>query len=248
MKIAVCVSFVPDTASKIKIAADGSAVDTSGLTFIISPYDEFAIEEALKLKEKLGGEVHVFSMGNDSVKEGIRKALAMGADEGTHLKTDAQFDSFSASKALSEAIKAYDAEIVFVGKQSVDTDGGVVAQLMAEFLDWNSLSSVTSLAIEGNAITAESEIEGGKEIVSTSLPCVISAQKGLNEPRYASLKGIMASKKKVISEVAVDLGVVNTQFISSSLPPSKPAGRILGNDSSAVSELVRLLKEEAKVL
>ncbi len=248
MKIAVCVSFVPDTASKIKISAESSAVDTTGLTFILNPYDEFAIEEALKLKEKLGGEVHIFSMGNDTVKEGIRKALAMGADEGSHLKTDISFDAISTAKALADAIKNYGAELVLVGKQSVDTDGGVMAQLIAEFLDWNAVPSVTSLTIEGVNVTAESEIEGGKEVISTSLPCVISTQKGLNDPRYASLKGIMASKKKNIAEIAVVLENLSTTFISASLPPAKPAGRILGSDSSAVSELVRLLKDEAKVL
>lgn len=248
MKIAVCVSFVPDTASKIKISAEGSAVDTTGLTFILNPYDEFAIEEGLKIKEKFGGDVHIFSMGNDSVKEGIRKALAMGADEGTHLKTDLPFDALAAAKHLSDAIKNYRAELVLVGKQSVDTDGGVMAQLIAEFLEYNVVPSVVSLIIDGETITAESEIEGGKEVVSTYIPCVISAQKGLNDPRYASLKGIMAAKKKNISEIAVDTTVLTTTFISTSLPSAKPAGRILGNDSAAVSELVRLLKDEAKVI
>ena len=248
MKIAVCVSHVPDTATRIKIAADQKSIDPAGVSFVLNPYDEFAIEEALKTKEKIGGEVIVLSVGGDQVKETIRKSLAMGVDEGVHLKTEEQLDSFGIAKALADEIKISGSELVFMGKQSVDYDNGMVGQLTAELLGYNSISVCVTFNLEGNTITAEREIEGGKEIVETSLPCVITAQKGLNEPRYASLKGIMAAKKKVIQEkpVTSNPGVVENIQLKS--PAAKNPGRILGTDSSAVAELVKLLHEEAKVI
>lgn len=248
MKIAVCINHVPDTATKIKINQDKKSIEQSGIVYIINPYDEFAIEEALKTKEKFGGEVFILSAGNDSNKESIRKALAMGADEGTLLKTDLQFDSIGAAKILAEEIKNLGCEIVFAGRQSVDFDNSIVGQLIAEMLNYNCVSYVLSLAIDGNKVIAEREIEGGKEVVHTELPVVITAQKGLNEPRYASLKGIMAAKKKSIVEKQVNADSLTFELLEITLPPAKNPGRILGSDSSAVPELVRLLKEEAKVI
>lgn len=248
MKIAVCVSHVPDTATRIKIAADQKSIDPAGVSFVLNPYDEFAIEEALKTKEKIGGEVVVLSVGGDQVKETIRKSLAMGVDEGIHLKSDAALDSFAVAHALADEIKILGSELVFMGKQSVDYDNGIVGQLTAELLGYNSISVCVTFNLEGSTVTAEREIEGGKEIVETSLPCVITAQKGLNEPRYASLKGIMAAKKKVIQEkpVTSNPGLVENLQLKS--PAAKNPGRILGTDSSAVAELVKLLHEEAKVI
>ncbi len=248
MKIAVCVSHVPDTATRIKIAADQKSIDPTGISFVLNPYDEFAVEEALKTKEKFGGEVIVLSVGGDQVKETIRKSLAMGVDEGIHLKSDAALDSFAVAQALADEIKILGSELVFMGKQSVDYDNGIVGQLTAELLGYNSISVCVTFNLEGNTVTAEREIEGGKEIVETSLPCVITAQKGLNEPRYASLKGIMAAKKKVIQEKPVisNPGLVENLQLKS--PAAKNPGRILGTDSSAVAELVKLLHEEAKVI
>jgi electron transfer flavoprotein beta subunit len=250
MKIAVCVSHVPDTATRIKIGADRKSIDASGVTFIINPYDEFAVEEALKTKEKIGGDslVYAISVGSDPNKETIRKALAMGVDEGILLKDDSQRDSFGVARALAEEIKSLGCEIVFCGKQSVDYDNGITGQILAEMLGYNSVPVVVDFKLEGNKITAEREIEGGKEIVETEIPAVITAQKGLNEPRYASLKGIMAAKKKVITEKPASTADNFTELIDMNLPPSKHAGRILGTDSSAVAELVKLLREEAKVI
>lgn len=249
MKIAVCVSHVPDTAARIIIGADGKSIDPAGVAYIINPYDEFAVEEALKTKEALGtGEVVVISAGKDANKETIRKALAMGADKGVHIKAEGSFDSIELAKALAEAIKKEEAGLVFFGKQSVDYDNGITGQLVAALLDYNCISTAVSFRLEGEKITAEREIEGGREVVETSLPCVITAQKGLNEPRYASLKGIMAAKKKTIEEVSASLSEANTETISMKKPPLKQAGRILGTDKAAVKELVRLLREEAKVI
>lgn len=250
MKIAVCVSHVPDTATRIKIAADRKSIDPAGVTYILNPYDEFAIEEALKIKEKLGSDtlVYAISVGNDANKETIRKALAMGIDEGILLKVDSPRDSFGIAKALSEEIKSLGCEIVLLGKQSVDFDNSITGQVTAELLNYNCIPVVVNLTLEGNKVIAEREIEGGREIVEGELPIVITAQKGLNEPRYASLKGIMAAKKKnIIEKPAADYNML-TETIDMSLPASKQAGRILGTDSSAVPELVKLLREEAKVI
>ncbi len=248
MKIAVCVSHVPDTAAKINVGPDGKSIDTNGVSFIINPYDEFAVEEALKTKEALGGEVVVISLGGDEVKETIRKALAMGADSGVLLKYQGELDSLAVAKALADEIKNQGAELVFFGKQSIDFDNGVVGQMVAEILGYNAVSVVVDLKIDGNNITAEREIEGGREVVSTTLPAVITAQKGLNEPRYASLKGIMQAKRKTIEEKDANVGEVKVELLGMKKPAPKAPGKILGSDASAVPELVRLLKEEAKVL
>ena len=248
MKIAVCVSHVPDTAAKINIGSDGKTLDPNGVMFIVNPYDEFAVEEALKTKEKIGGETVAISLGGNANKETLRKVLAMGIDIAVLLKDDSYRDSFSVAKALAEEIKVQNAELVFFGKQSVDFDNSVVGQLTAEILGYNCISVVVSFLLEGNKITCEREIEGGKEIVETTLPALITAQKGLNEPRYASLKGIMASKKKEILEKQPAAVNNSVEVISMKKPAPKQAGKILGTDAAAVPELVRLLREEAKVI
>lgn len=249
MKILVCVSHVPDTATRIKVGSDGKTIDPTGVTYIINPYDEYAVEEALKIKEKFGeGEVVVVSLGNDNNKETIRKALAMGADTGILLKDDVHRDSIGVAKALADEIKAQEAKLVLMGKQSVDYDNSIVGQLTAELLDYNCVPVCVKLEINEDKITAEREIEGGREIIETSLPAVITCQKGLNEPRYASLKGIMAAKKKTIQEKAAVPYTATSEIVRLHLPPGKQPGRIVGGDVSAVPELVRLLKEEAKVI
>lgn len=248
MKIAVCVSHVPDTATKVKIGGDNKSIDQTDVTYIINPYDEIAIEEALKTKEKLGGEVVAISLGGDANKDSIRKALAMGVDSGVLLKDDAFRDSFSLAKALADEIKAQDAKLVFFGKQAVDYDNSITGQLTAEILGYNCISVVVGFELEGEKIIAEREIEGGKEIVETNLPAVITAQKGLNEPRYASLKGIMAAKRKTIEEKTAADSNNKIEVLEMKKPQGKQAGKIIGSDATAVPELVRLLKEEAKVI
>ena len=248
MKIAVCISHVPDTATKIKIGPDEKSIDTNGVTFIINPYDEFAVEEALKTKEKLGGEVVAISLGTDANKDTIRKALAMGVDSGVLLKSDSPKDSISVAKALADEIKNQGCEIVFCGKQSVDHDNSIVPQLTAEILGYNCITVVVDLKIEDKKVIAEREIEGGKEVVESELPIIISAQKGLNEPRYASLKGIMSAKKKVIEEKPAAESKNYTEILDLHKPPAKEPGKIIGSDVSAVPELVRILREEIKVI
>ena len=164
------------------------------------------------------------------------------------IKTENDFDSIGIAKALSEELKSYNFDVIFCGKQSVDFDDSSVPQLIAEFLRFSCATVVVDFKLEGNKITAEREIEGGREIVEIELPSVIAAQKGLNEPRYASLKGIMAAKKKNIAEKTPMSYNNQTEIIKMHTPPAKQPGRILGTDASAVPELVRLLREEAKVI
>ena len=249
MKIVVCVSHVPDTATRIKVGSDGKSIDPNGVTYIINPYDEYAVEEALKIKEKSGsGEVVVITLGTESSKETIRKALAMGADSGILLKDETPRDSTGIAKALAEEIKAHGAQLIFMGKQSVDYDNSIVGQITAELLGYNCVAVCVKLDLDGDKIIAEREIEGGREIVETSLPAIITCQKGLNEPRYASLKGIMAAKKKSIEEKPAVAYTPTSEVVGMHLPTGKQPGRIVGSDVSAVTELVRLLKEEAKVI
>jgi electron transfer flavoprotein beta subunit len=248
MKIAVCINHVPDTAAKITIATDGKNIDKTGVTFVLNPYDEYAIEECLRLKEKNTGEVIAISLGCDSHKETLRKALAMGVDKAILLKDDSPRDSFAVARALADYLKEISPDVIFFGKQSVDSDNAAVGTMVAEMLGLPSVSVAVKLEIADSIVTVEREIEGGKEKVQTKLPAVFSAQKGLNEPRYPSLKGIMSAKSKPIEEKVPAPSQVKVEVLVMRKPPSKNAGIIVGTDVSAVPELVRLLHEEAKVI
>ncbi|MCL5268062.1 MAG: electron transfer flavoprotein subunit beta/FixA family protein [Bacteroidetes bacterium] len=250
MKLFVCVNQVPDTETKVKIGQDGKSIDRSEVNLILNPYDEFAVEAALQLKDKNGAEVTYVSVGGDSVKEVLRKALAMGGDRGIHVKTDNIGDSYAVASMIAFVLKDAGADMILFGKQSIDYDDAAVGTMAAEMLGLPSASVVVKLDVDENArkVTCEREIEGGKETVELTMPCVISAQKGLNEPRYPSLKGIMAAKSKPIQEVAPSAVEPLTEVAEMKKPPAKQAGKILGTDKSAVPELVRLLHEEAKVI
>jgi electron transfer flavoprotein beta subunit len=248
MKLIACINHVPDTAAKINLAGDGKSIDKNGVTFVLNPYDEFAIEECLRLKEKNGGDVTVISLGGDTHKETLRKALAMGVDKAVLLKDDAPRDSFAVARALADYIKEAGADAVFFGKQSVDSDDAAVGGMVAEMLGLPSVSVVVKLEVSGTAVVAEREIEGGREKVETSLPAVFTTQKGLNDPRYPSLKGIMAAKNKPIEERPAAVVASKVELIAMRKPPSKNPGKIVGTDAGAVGELVRLLREEAKVI
>jgi electron transfer flavoprotein beta subunit len=248
MKLAVCINHVPDTAAKITIAADGKNIDKTGITFVLNPYDEIAIEECLRLKEKNGGEVIAVSLGGDAHKETLRKALAMGVDKAVLLKDDSPRDSFSVARALADYLKEISPDVIFFGKQSVDSDNAAVGTMVAEMLGLPSISVAVKLEITNGITIAEREIEGGKEKVQAALPAVFTAQKGLNEPRYPSLKGIMSAKSKPIEEKVPTAAQPKVEVVALRKPPSKNAGKIVGTDVSAVPELARLLHEEAKVI
>ena len=249
MKIAVCVNHVPDTETKIKIAPDNVNIDRAGVNFMLSPYDEFAVEEALRLRDRFKGEVTAVSLGGDAHKDTLRKALAMGVDKALLLKDDGVRDSFAVAFGLAQELKAMAPEVIFFGKQSIDYDDAQVGTLVAAMLEMPSVSVVVKLEVrEDGTAVCEREIEGGVETVQTRLPAVFTAQKGLNEPRYPSLKGIMAAKSKPIETRPAAPAPVRVQTIAMRRPPSKGAGRILGTDKTAVPELIRLLHEEAKVI
>jgi electron transfer flavoprotein beta subunit len=262
LNLVVFVKQVPDTETRIQVK-DGQ-VDVSGVKWVVNPYDEFAIEEALRIKERLGaGKVTVLSLGPDRVKEAIKYGLSLGADEGVWLKGDgvALGDPGCVSTVLAAAAKKIGFDLVLTGKQGVDHDWSQVGPMLAEKLDIPHVSVVVELSVDPGAKkgTAKREVEGGAETVEFELPALITAQKGLNEPRYASLKGIMAVKKKVIPEWGLtDLGVdpssvgpdaAQVKFLEMSLPPARTAGKILeGEPADTAKELVRLLREEAKVI
>ncbi|MBS1517558.1 MAG: electron transfer flavoprotein subunit beta/FixA family protein [Bacteroidetes bacterium] len=249
MNIFVCVSLVPDSTTKVKVSSDNKSIDENGVSYIINPYDEFAVEEAIRLKESKGGEVTVISVGTDKAKEAIKKAFQMGADKGILIKTSsADFDSYFVAKNISDYLKDKDPEIIFFGKQSIDFDGLLIPSMVSELLGIPSVSVVVKLDINDGKITAEREVEGGKEIVEADLPVIIGAQKGINEPRYPNLKSIMAAKSKPIEEIEAASLDSRTVINEMKLPPAKTGGKIFVNGKDDVPELVRLLREEAKVI
>jgi electron transfer flavoprotein beta subunit len=248
MKIIACVNHVPDTETRVKIGADGKSIDNDGVNFMLNPYDEFAVEAALKFKEQFGGETIALTLGPDANKESLRKALAMGVDKAVLLKDDTARDSLSLAQGLAAELKEMKPDCVLFGKQSIDYSGEQLPVLVAELLGIPSVSVAVKLEATEEKIVVEREIEGGHEVVETSFPAVISAQKGLNEPRYPSLKGIMAAKRKPIEEKAAQAFPSSVEVLSMSKPPVKAVGKIVGSDASAVPELVRLLQEEAKVI
>jgi electron transfer flavoprotein beta subunit len=249
MKVVVCINHVPDTETKIKIGGDNLSIDRTGVNFMLSPYDEIAVEEGLRLRDKFKGEVIALSLGGDANKETLRKALAMGVDRAVLLKDEAPRDSFGVAHALAEEIRGIAPDAVFFGKQSIDFDDAQVGTLVAEFLGLPSVAVVVKLDVaDGGAVVCEREIEGGHEVVATKLPAVFLAQKGLNEPRYPSLKGIMAAKSKPIEEKPAAAAETRVATVAMKKPPAKNPGRIVGTDASAVPELIRLLHEEAKII
>jgi len=248
MKILVFVNHVPDTETKVKVSADGRTIDIAGVNFMLNPYDEYAVEEGLALRGKFSGEVVVVSVGGEPHKEALRKALAMGCDKAVLLKDTSVRDSFGVARALSDYAKEYSPDVVLCGKQSIDYDDAQVGGLVGEMLGLPSISVVVALEIVNGVVVAEREIEGGREVVHSKLPIVITAQKGLNQPRYPTLKGIMDAKRKPIEERTINPVEVKVEVLAMQKPAPKPPGKIVGTDASAVPELVRLLREEAKVI
>jgi len=255
----VCISHVPDTETRIKIAADQQHIDETGIKFIVSPYDEFALEEAIRVKEKKGGDVTVMTFGPDRAAQALRECLARGATKAMHIKGEVRdADSLGIAKVLAAAIKSLPHDLVFLGKQGVGTDNALVGPMVAELLGYPQVNVVTHLEVGDDKVTAHREIENAEEIIEASIPAVITAQKGLNEPRYASLKGIMAAKKIPIdTKTASDLGLNDAdvfkqrvKVIALELPAEKSGGRkIDGSDpAAAAKEIVKYIREEAKAL
>ena len=259
MKIVVCVKQVPDTETRVQIAPEGNAIVESDVNWIVSPYDEFAIEEALKIKEAQGGEVVVVTVGPDRSLSALRTGLAMGADSAVHVKDPALdgADTLATARALAGALKTLaPVDLVLCGQQGVGGDHSQVPGLLAEMLDLPQVTVAVKLDVQDGKAVVEREIEGARETWDTSLPAVISAQKGLNEPRYASLKGIMAAKKKplqVLDAAGVGLDAAaaasKVKVTAMELPPARPdVAMIEGEPETQAAELIRRLADEAKVI
>jgi len=261
VNIAVCVKQVPSTETKIRINTQTGFVDPTEIEWVINPYDEYALETALRLREKVGtGTITAVSLGPERVKVALRTALAMGADEAVQL-TAPEFDgidALAAGRLLAAAVRRQPFDLVLCGKQAVDDDLAVVPPAIAHFLGVPHVSVVAELAADfaAGSVVARREIEGATEVVHAPLPCLVTIQKGSYEPRYPTLKGMMASKKKEIpvltaAELGIDPVLLTRRlaYLEDRLPPGRKPGRVLeGEPEQVVPELVRLLHEEAKVL
>lgn len=263
MNTIVCIKQVPDTETQIRIAPDGRRIATDGVKFIVNPYDEYAVEEAVRIKERLkAGSVVAVTVGPERAKEALRTVLAMGADRALHLvdKAFAGPDSFSTAYALAEAIKGQSYDLVLLGKQAIDVDRGQVGPSLAELLGIPFVNNVVKLELDEAARIAKvhREVEGAVEIIEVKLPAVLAAKKGLNDPRYPSLMNIMQAKKKEIKDVkAADLGLPEDvgvsqgklRLVKMEYPPQRAAGRVIsGECCDCVAELVKLLRDEAKII
>ena len=250
MKIAVCIKRVPDSETRVKIAPDGKSIDEAGVKFVMNPYDEFAVEEALRRKEKAGsGEVAIICLGPAAAQETIRTALAMGADRGVLLSADKlPTDPFEIARILAAELKSTSWDLILFGRMAIDDYNHQVGALTAELLGLPCVTAVSHLDIEDTKGVAEREIEGGIEVLEFPLPAVLTTDKGLNDPRYPALKGIMAAKKKPLEVKPVQAMAGAIEVVALSLPADRKEGKIVGEGPGAVAELVRLLREEAKVL
>lgn len=261
MKILVFVKHVADTETRIKLSGDGKALDSSDTKYMVNPYDEFAIEEALQTKTKLGAEELIaVSMGPSRCQEAIRKAMAMGADSGIWVNTDgipeSSIDSFVTAQCLAKVAEQTQAQLIFSGQKAIDDDCGHVGPMVAEFLGAAHVQVVTKvdLGADKNSARVQREVEGGmSEIYEVKFPAVLGAHKSLNEPRFPSLPGIMKAKKKPLKELKfTDLAPPqpSTQIVAYSLPPEKQPGKIFKGQpvEQMVKEVVHLLRSEAKVI
>lgn len=264
MNIIVCLKQVPDTETQIKVGSDGKSIVTDDIKWVMNPYDEHGVEEALRIKEKFGGEVTVMGLGPKRVTESIRTALAMGADKGMLISDEALegSDSLAVAKALAAAIKELDYDLIFSGQRGVDDDMGVVGANIAELLDIPQLSVIDKVEVaeDGKSVKVNRPIEGSTLVIEAPLPALITTQKGLNEPRYASLPGIMKAKKKPFDEKTLsDLGLDAAEFgegarkvkvLEITPPPAREAGKIVEGETpqEKAAGLAKLLHDEAKVI
>ena len=249
MKIAVCIKRVPDMDSTFRIAPSGLGIDETGLKWDMSDFDGYAVEAALQMTEKSGGEVDVLSLGADVVQETLRKALSMGCARAIHLKADTvPADGLVIGSAIADALRGKGYDLIMFGKMAIDTASGFVGFVVAELLELPIVHGCSQLEIDGAMGKARREIEGGGELMQFPLPAVVTIDEGIARPRYPSLKGIMAAKKKPLEVLPVQLAAPRLKVEKVALPSARGAGRVVGQGAAAVPELVRLLQTEAKVL
>jgi electron transfer flavoprotein beta subunit len=249
VKTVVCIKRVPDTEARIRVTGDGQSIEQAGLKFIVSPYDEFAVEAALRLKDAAGeGEAIVLTLGESSAGEQLRAALAMGADRAIRLDGAGSLDGLSVARVLASELKELEADLILFGMNATDDDQQQVGPMVAEILGLPCVTVVSEVKGEDGRVICHREVEGGTEVVEVELPAVVTVTKGPYEPRYPSLKGIMAAKKKPMEEKPADVPASRIRVRRYSEPPPRPEGKIVGEGPEAVPELVRLLRDEAKVL
>ena len=257
MNIYVLLKRTFDTEEKITVS--NGAINEDGAEFIINPYDEYAVEEAIRVRDAQGGEITVVTVGTEDAEKELRTALAMGADKAVLINTEDDVengDQFTTSKILAEYLKDKDADLIIGGNVAIDGGSGQVAPRVAELLDIPYVTTITKLDIDGSNVTIVRDVEGDSEVIETTLPLLVTAQQGLNDPRYPSLPGIMKAKKKPLDELELDdLDLeeddveAKTKTLEIYLPPKKEAGRILQGDlQDQVKELVTALRNEAKVI
>jgi len=248
VKILVPIKRVPDPATTIRVLPDGSGIATDNVKWVINPFDEIAIEEALRIKEKQGGEVVLITIGQSTWQEQLRTGLAMGADRAILIKNDAALDSLALARILAKVIGDENPELVLLGKQAIDDDSNQVGQMLAEMLGWPQATFASKVEFADKKVTVTREVDGGLETIAFNLPAVVTTDLRLNEPRYASLPGIMKARKKELKEIPADsLGVdlaPKLKIKTLAAPPKRQAGRKVGS----VQELVQVLHTEAKVI
>ena len=248
MKVAVCIKRVPDMEMRFSIAGDRKALDGSGLKYEMGDFDGYALEVGLQLVEKHGGEAVVLSLGPDGVQETLRKGLAMGAARAVQLKAEeVPVDGLAIAHALAAELKDGAYDLILFGRMATDTAHGTVGPMTAELLDLPCVTSISHLEIADGRGTARRELEGSSETMQFPLPAVLTIDEGIARARLASLKGIMAAKKKPLEVKPAQLGPARLVVESMALPPDRPPGRIIGEGADAVPELLRLLQTEAKV-
>lgn len=250
MNIIVCIRRAPVTDARIKPGADNKTYDPAGVNYDISEYDKYAIEAGIVLKEKNpGSKVTVITLGVKDAGKDLRTAVAMGCDAASLLIVDKELDAFATASALAQKIKTMPHDVVLFGHTSVDNQNSGVGQMTAEMLGIGCASVVTALSIDGGLATVEREIDGGnRERVELKLPCAITCQKGLNKPRSASMKGIMAAKNTKVEEVPANAPASLLSVTRMDPPPPRAAGKIVGEGPDAARKLVELLRNEAKVI
>jgi len=249
LNVIVCIKRVPDTEARIRVDGSGSAIDKTGIKYDMSPYDAFAVEAALRLKETTGeGDVMLLTLGDSSSQETLRKGLAMGADRAVLLTGEVSLDGLATAKTLAAELEGTDADLFLFGIKAADDDQQQVGPMVAALTGRPCVSGVSSFEVAGGTATCHREVEGGSEVVEVDLPAVLCMTKGPNEPRLAALKGIMAAKKKPLEEKPAAENAARVRPTGLSEPPARAAGRIVGEGADAVPELVRLLREEANAV
>ena len=249
MKILVTVKRVPDPETVIKIAPDGAGIVTDNVKWVVNPFDEIAIEEALRIKEKAGGaDVVLVSIGQKTSQEQLRTGLAMGADRAILVIADQALEPLAVARVLAKIIEGEKPDLVLMGKQAIDDDSNCAGQMLAELLGWPQATFASKVELDGKSAKVTREVDGGLETLGVALPAIVTADLRLNEPRYASLPGIMKARKKELKEIPLaELGVdaaPKTRVVKLETPPKRSGGRKVGS----VQELVQVLHNEAKVI